>query len=446
MVELQHRLGEDAGQIERAGIDAELGLAAGLAGIELDRGIVEAGTADRVGLRRRPRREREARENPLHAIVLGRVERAAPARAELRDHALRMQVGEQRAQGRAERNAGRDLGHDSDVEPVRSELAGVNVVALGPMPGEVEIALRPAHAVAGEETEAAHRHADAIALFLGADAALDLLEGERLDALVEPQRDLSQRDIDGGADRLAIAKVEPASQGAVAFAQLERQRHMLAELAHVGPRQVGEGAAAPAAPVPGASEERLRESAAQAEAIAPTRRRRRVDTQVVLAQAVAHHQLDVGQRQRRRMSGFVDPAQRAAANHELLLLEEPVGCGAAVFAAAGAAAEVEPGDADVAGGIAPDVEAGAIDEQLFEADFEREQGARRQRSVDARQGQRRPLLGIENAHVAQLDRRDPAARAGLDRADPHRRAEHAAGPGLDRRTPVVDVRQNQPVK
>src|SRR6185312_15187022 len=115
-------------------------------------------------------------------------------------------------------------------------------------------------------------------------------------------------------DRLAVLEVEPAAQRAVALAQLERQRNATAQLAQVGARQLDIGAAAPLPPLARAREERLREAAAQAETVAPAGRRRRVDPHVVLAQAVADDELDVGERERRRVARLVDPAQRAGAD------------------------------------------------------------------------------------------------------------------------------------
>ena len=92
-----------------------------------------------------------------------------------------------------------------------------------------------------------------------------------------------------------------------------------------------------------------------------------------------------------------------------MLPEEPVG-GRVVVGGALRAREVEAGDADAAALVAPHVEARAVDQELREARLEREQRARRQGGEDARQGERDALLGVEDAHVAQLDRRHPAAR------------------------------------
>ena len=445
LVERELALGEDARQVEHAGRDGDGGAAAGLGGVELHRGVAETRAADRVGPFSRPCHESQVGELALDAVMQRRIERPVPARRKAGDHALRMQADEQLAQGLAERHPTGDLRHHAHIEPLRRELAADDVAGGVAMPGEVEIGLRPAHAVAGGEAEAAHADGDAIALLLAADAPLHALELERLDGAVEAQRHRAQGDVDGGRHRLALLQIEPATQCAVALAELERQRDVASQLAHVGTRQVGVSVAAPAMPVAAPGEERLGEAATQAEALAPAGRWRGVDAHVVAKQPVAHDECHVAERERRRLAHVVDPAQRAGADHELFLVEEPFG-GRVVVAAFGATAEVEPGDADAAARVAAHVEAGAVDQQLAEARLEREHRARRERSEDARQGKGDAAFGVEDAHVGELERRHPAGGLRADRADAHRGAEQAARTRLDGVTPAIDVRQNQPVK
>jgi hypothetical protein len=83
---------------------------------------------------------------------------------------------------------------------------------------------------------------------------------------------------------------------------------------------------------------------------------------------------------------------------------------------------------------------------LREARLEGEQRAHRQGRIDAWQREGDALLGVEHLHVAQLEGRNPAARLHDDGTDADRRAQHAARACLDRRAPLFDVRQNQPVK
>ena len=104
---------------------------------------------------------------------------------------------------------------------------------------------------------------DAVVVALRDQAALDLLEHQRLDLLRQAQRHRAQRQVDRAALRLALGQLDPGAQRAVALAQLERQVDVAAQLVHVDARQVDEGVAAPALPVAGARQQRLGEAAAQ---------------------------------------------------------------------------------------------------------------------------------------------------------------------------------------
>jgi len=114
--------------------------------------------------------------------------------------------------------------------------------------------------------------------------------------------------------------------------------------------------------------------------------------------------------------------------------------------AAVARAHVQPGDEDTAARVAADLQLRAFDQQLLEAQLERPQRARRERGRHARQMQRRALLGVEQGHVAQLEAGHPAAALGAQRPDAHRHAEGPGGLGLDLGAPLLDSRQNPPVK
>ena len=444
LVERQQRVVEHTRQFEHAAFHADARFAARLSRTELQRGVAQAGPAHAPGFGRGLRREREATEQALGTVVQRRVERAVPLRAEFGEHAFGLEFGQQAPQRIAEWNARGHLRHLTQVEPLRAELAAACRFAFTLAPAQLHVALWPAHAVAGEETEALHVEHYIIVIALRDEAALDLLEGQRFDVLRQPQGHRAQGQVDGGGVRLAVFQLEPAAQRTHAFAQLERQCHVLAQLVHVDARQAGVGAAAPAPPVGAARQQRLREAGARGEAVAPRGRWGRFEVNVVLQQAVAHHQLYVAQYQRRGLALFVGPAQRAATDHELVLLEKPVGDGVAAFRTG--AADLEPGHEDIALRIAPQFELGAVDQQLFEAQFERQQRARRNRRKHTRQAQRGAVLGVEHDHVAQFQRRHPAARAHLDLADAHRHTKCLARPRFDRLTPLLDVGQNRPVQ
>ena len=113
-------------------------------------------------------------------------------------------------------------------------------------------------------------------------------------------------------------------------------------------------------------------------------------------------------------------------------------------------AEVHAGDEQTPCGVAAQLEPCAVDQQLRQAQLEAahrgQHRARRDRRQHARQLQRRALLGVEQGHVAQLERRRPTRAADLDAADAHRDAERLAGLGFDQRAPALYVGQNRPMQ
>ena len=374
LVKRQQRVVEDAGQIERTTVQADTGFSAGLGRVELQVRVAQARAADAVRIGRRPRSQRQATEPALRAVVQRRIERAVPARVELADHAPRAQLGEQALQGITERHARRHLRHQPDIEPLRAELAAGRRLALALAPGKLHVALRPADAIAGQEGEALQRQRHALGIALGLQAAFEFFDAQGLDLGAQAQRDGAQRNVHARGDRRAVLYIEPAAQRADALAQLERQGHMLAQRMHVGAWQARIHRAAPALPVAAAGEQRLRQAADHAEALAPVGWRRGIEAHLVLAQAVAKHQLHIAQRERRGGALFIDPAQCAAAHDDLVLLEEPV-CSSAAMAAVGSA-EIEAGDEDSATRVTPNFKLGAVDQQLLEAQFEGQQRVR----------------------------------------------------------------------
>ena len=258
----------------------------------------------------------------------------------------------------------------------------------------------------------------------------------RANAAARTCRGQTQRDIraaPGRPSRHAARRarpVDPGAQRAVALGQLERQVDAWRRSSRTSAR----GSSACSVPLqrrqsPGAVEQRLAEARPQREAVAPGGRRRGVEAQVVLAQAVAHAPASTSA----SSSGgaralLVDPAHAAAADHELVLREEPVGRGAPVVAVA-APRQIEAADVQRPCASRRTSSCGAVDQQLLEARLQRQQRARRQRRSDARQPQRLAAVRRRAAprrcsSSAGIQPRD----VHLDRADAHRNAERARWP------------------
>ncbi len=453
-VERQQRLGEHAGQLDGAVLHRQPRLAAALGGGQRHVGVAQPGAAERLRLGGRPGVDRQAGRRRLHAVAPRRVDRPLPLGLQAADDAARPRLFEQPAQLVAERQPGGDLRQRGEVEPGRRDAAagerraGRRAVAR---PGGAHVAGGPVQAVGGEEVEAVQGERAAAGVLAADEAAARPRQRQRLAVARRLQQHVVQRHVGGGALDAAVAHVDPGAQRALAAGGAQRQLDVAAQLGRVGARQQGVAGAAPAPPVARPRQQRLPEDAAQREALAERRRRRGVEAQLVAAQPVAHDDVDRLQRQRLRRAGalLVGPAQGGAAHGELALAQQPVERGAVVAAGAGAA-QLDAGDEEAARGVAPHVERGAVDDELVEARFEprdrRQQRARAEHGVHARQDQRRPAGGVVQRHVAQLGGGHPAAGAHDDLADRERHAERRARMPLQLRTPAIDVGQNDPVQ
>ena len=193
------------------------------------------------------------------------------------------------------------------------------------------------------------------------------------------------------------------------------------------------------------AQERRAELAAQRETIAPWGRGRGVEPHVVAPMAIAQHQIDLRERQRRRAALLVGPAHGAAADGDFLLRKQPVGRAAVAAAVVGrVAAERHARHEDAPARIAPHIQLRAFQIQLLEAELE--QRSRRNGRDHARQAQRLAALGVEQGDILQLDGGNQPVRAGGQRADAHGNPQSPHGPGFQRRTEISDSRHNPAMK
>ena len=319
--------------------------------------------------------------------------------------------------------------------------------ALLLLPRHPHVAGRPRHAVDGLEAEVLGRQRDARRVAARAQPPARVGDGQPLHVGGQAHAHAVQLQVGGGRAPMVVLEVEPQAQRSGAALQVERQVDVVLELRDVAARQVGVDGAGPAAPVAGVGKQRLAGSGAQREAVAPRGGWRGVHAHVVRAQAVAQHDVHVGELERGRVALLVDPAHRAVAQHQFLLAEEPVERGRLVGAGnRGARRQVEAADVHVAGLVPPHQQAGVLDVELGQARRHHEQRARGQRRGHPRQAQRLGAGGVAQHHVAQVQRGDPARRPHADRTDAHRNPYRAAGMPFHVGAPILDVRQNPPMK
>ena len=163
--------------------------------------------------------------------------------------------------------------------------------------------------------------------------------------------------------------------------------------------------------------------------------------QAVAAATVAHQQVHGAQGQRLGLARVVGPAQAATAYDELGLGEEPA---LHVAVLATAAAKVQAGDQQLAGLGAVHVEFGAVQRQLLKAQVQ--QGARRQRSLYARQPQRDLALCVKQRDIAQLEGRQGALALDADFAHLDRHAQPLRSALLQQRPVIADPGHNPEMK
>ena len=372
-VEGHQRLLEHAGQLQRAAVQHHTCLAATLGGLHLGLGLPPAGAAGLGRLRSRRGRHRDADQPGLELVALRVLPGAFPAGGQVLDPAFGRRLGQRLARVGRHRHGFADARQQRQVESIGTQLArrGRLVTAACVTQGEAEVALRPGQTIVGGEADALARQAPATVVTLALQPALHLLQRHRQHLGRQPQGHLAQRQVQRGAIDLAIGHFGPQAQRAVALGQLEGQVDVAAQLRHVGARQRGVGGARPVAPVARAAEQPAAELAAQRKALAPGRRRRGIQPQCVAVQAVADDQVHVAEHQRGQAAQLVCPAQRAAADGQLMLFKQPVCRGVAVRALG--VRQLDAGHEDAPLCVAPHVQRGRVDQQLFQAQLQRQQ-------------------------------------------------------------------------
>ena len=139
----------------------------------------------------------------------------------------------------------------------------------------------------------------------------------------QPGVHIAQGQIGHSARKLAAAHVGPGPKRTVAAVQLNPQRvktGILPDARDVNPDKVGIQLSCPCTEVARVDrQQRAPENAPETETLAPFRRWRGVQTHEMAMPRVAHHAVDLAQRQRRCLTHFIGPAHRAAAQDKLSL-------------------------------------------------------------------------------------------------------------------------------
>ena len=161
----------------------------------------------------------------------------------------------------------------------------------------------------------------------------------------------------------------------------------------------------------------------------------------MVMEVVAHDQINLTHRQRWHAAHIIGPLNRAIANDEFRLRKEPVRGRAVTAASAG---KIQTGNRDLSVLRAPDVQMGQVNVELLK--LEGQGRLWRQCGQHTRQAKGLASHGVEQFHVAQLERGNHATRLRADGTDRDRHAEHPRGLRFKLRAKIANSRHNQPMQ
>ena len=344
--------------------------------------------------------------------------------------------------GRAQWQPGRDLVQGRQIQAVGLQLA---MRRTGRIPGGVQqphVPAWPTQSLRRLEAQPGSGKLQTPGDEFSGKASRDAGQLQRRQTRLQPQRHIGQRHISSRRHHLRTLYIDPSPQRTTSLVQIDTEIDVALELRHldVGERRKSlTGPFAPAAILHG--QEGLFETRSQAKALAPFGGRCCIQTRFVAPSAVAQHQVHIAQRNGWGSALLVSPQHGAMANDKLGLRENVVEHAVVRLPAAG---EIQPRNIDFPFRRAPDIESRCIHIQLVE--LQRQQRLRRKRQQHARKAQGLAPLGVGQADVGQLERRDHSGGVRTDRFDPYRHSKSTRREALQLRTQLADSRHNQQVQ
>ena len=340
----------------------------------------------------------------MHLINGWLGKRALPAGVDALDQTMRGVGCNRVVGGLAQRQPAGNLRQRGEVEPVGPQRSALGGTAGWRGVLEPQVTARPVAAIDLVELQLGGGKFQRSASLLARDPTLHVAQCQRFQFVSQQHVDLGERHIGSATDRFSCNDVGPDPQGAIALAYFAVfECHVAPQAGNVDLRQIGIQRAVPRLPVATTHrEQRLAKLPAQGESFAPTGRRRGVQAQRMLAAAVARDEPHAGQQQGLGVSQFVGPAHRTAFDDELALRKEPVDGGLAGRVGRQVLRDVETGDMQLAGSVAPHVECRAVEVELLEAEAPERSG--RHARHDPFQSQGFTLSGVVQDHVMQFQR------------------------------------------
>ena len=369
-----------------------------------------------------------------------------PGRLHVAGDATRCHIAQRLVHRIAKRQAVGDLREHREIQLARAQLALFErrIARIGTGLAEEQGGVGPAQPVVGHEREMLDADLEAVLELLRADAALDRIERNRLQLVAQRGAHLLERHIGHAASDLAASHIDPGTHRALAFAHGERAEvGIFIQARHIAVGQIDKDLAAPGLPVAACGRpDRLAELAAHRKTLAPAFGRRGIEPHAVPPCAVAQHQIDVGEFERRRFAQLVGPAHLAVQDDDFALREQPVG--RRVVVAARAAGDRQTRHVKLPGFVAPHVELRRLDVELIEPPAQKR--ARRHGHHHLRQAQCLTAHGVKQLDVGQLQRGYQTLALRGQTADSHGYPQGLLGLGLYLLTEFSDTRHNEAVQ
>jgi hypothetical protein len=294
---------------------------------------------------------------------------ALPVDLRILQVALRPQFGEQRAQVGREREELRQVGKRAELDQLGVDRAALRQRgAAGRLPAGAKAGGAHFRRTRPRERQAAHAEIVAARGLAPVDPAAHVRDLEHRQVARQARADIGERDVGGGLGDPARGERGPQAQRAVAAAHVERIIHPGAPAGEIGRSQLGIDAAAPVGELPHA---RAGEPRAHLQPGPELARRARRKAGRVLVAVILQAEIQRRELERWRLAGLVLPFDFGVADHDLALAEDPVGEPAVVLVAR----DADPGHVELAAGIAPHRQLGAVDHEGVQAQLAREQRA-----------------------------------------------------------------------
>ena len=348
---------------------------------------------------------------------------------------VRQALADSRVEGqvRGQRTQYREV----DLVAIDGQLARAMLVSRRPVGAKIEG--QRCHTTASGQAKMPGSDGIAVAVAPHHQPPVQPLQYQPRQIGAEADIDARQAYVGSNAGPLLLGEIQPQSQAASTGRQVDRVVDPLLPRRQIGVVEFGVGL-----PLPCLQQVEIAalEIAAHIQAAGQCRWRFGDQRKAVTSAAVAQIEGHAGQLQRRRSSQFVGPGQPGIANDNPVLCQQPIGEGVVIAPLA----DLQAGDEELAGTIATNGQARAVDFEASEARLEVPQRRPRQIHRHVLEFQRHPPLGIADGQTMNLQMWPPTTPVGGQLANGHRSRQRLSQGLLDIAAIAADIGQDAVTK